>query len=325
MVDRLRKPAAIPLSPSFPVPRVDFSDDHGRLKATLVTGESIEVLLYGATIISWTTHGREHLFLSDAAHLDGSKPVRGGIPLVFPVFGPPPAQGATARLAQHGFARSSRWEFLNRSTSESASKAGRAPGDSSVTLDFGLSASQLTAEARQAWPYDFALIYSVTLGRDGLETSIQVRNEGREPFDFQVLLHTYLRVEDIAKTTVAGLHDVRYVDKVRAGPAAPKEETESNAVVAIRGETDRVYQSVAVDRPVTVLEQGQARFEIRRDNLSDVVVWNPGPDKAAAMADLRPDDAWTHLLCIEAGAVAGWQKLDPGDTFEGGQTIKPFV
>ena len=27
-------------------------------------------------------------------------------------------------------------------------------------------------------------------------------------------------------------------------------------------------------------------------------------------------------VCVEAGTVAGWQKLDPGDAFEGGQTIK---
>lgn len=38
---------------------------------------------HGATIISWKVDGRELLFCSKLALLDGSKPIRGGIPLVF--------------------------------------------------------------------------------------------------------------------------------------------------------------------------------------------------------------------------------------------------
>jgi glucose-6-phosphate 1-epimerase len=36
-------------------------------------------------VTSWKTGGQEQLFVSEKAHLDGSKPIRGGIPLVFPV------------------------------------------------------------------------------------------------------------------------------------------------------------------------------------------------------------------------------------------------
>ncbi len=85
MVDRAKKPSAIPLSPAFPTPRVEFTDNNDRITATLTTGESVEVLLHGATVISWKSAGRENLFLSDKAVLDGSKGVRGGIPVVFPV------------------------------------------------------------------------------------------------------------------------------------------------------------------------------------------------------------------------------------------------
>lgn len=63
-----------------------MSDDNSRVTASLPTGERVEVLLYGATVISWkSSNGKENLFLSSKAQLDGSKPVRGGIPLVFPV------------------------------------------------------------------------------------------------------------------------------------------------------------------------------------------------------------------------------------------------
>jgi glucose-6-phosphate 1-epimerase len=108
------------------------------------------------------------------------------------VFGQAPDHAATSKLPQHGFARTSRWEFLGKSTSESGeTKDG---GDSSVKLDFGLSPNNLTEESRKAWPYEFGLIYSVTLGREGLTTSIVVQNVGEKAWEFQVLMHTYLRI-----------------------------------------------------------------------------------------------------------------------------------
>jgi len=196
MVDRPKKPSALnPISPGLaPQAQINITHSNSRISAVLPSGESLEILLYGATIISWKdATGHEKLWLSDAAKLDGSKAVRGGIPLVFPVFGTAPDHAATAKLPQHGFARNSRWEFLGKSTNESSrNKDG---GDSSVKLDFGLSASNLDEAAKKAWPYEFGLIYSVTLGREGLTTSIVVRNEDERAWDFQTLMHTYLKVE----------------------------------------------------------------------------------------------------------------------------------
>ena len=86
MVDRPHKPSAI--SPSAPgsQPSVDFFADNTKVTALLPTGESVEVLLHGATVTSWKSKdGVENLWVSDKAALDGSKPVRGGIPVVFPV------------------------------------------------------------------------------------------------------------------------------------------------------------------------------------------------------------------------------------------------
>lgn len=86
MVDRPKKPTALSTnSPSLQA-QVTTSFSDSRISAILPTGESIIVLLHGATIISWKDKsGNEQLWLSEAAKLDGSKPVRGGIPLVFPV------------------------------------------------------------------------------------------------------------------------------------------------------------------------------------------------------------------------------------------------
>lgn len=110
-MERAKKPTAIPVSPVAPAPQVSISDDNSRVTASLPTGESVEILLYGATVISWkSAGGKENLFLSSKAHLDGSKAVRGGIPLVFPVSRLIPHQGfavssSQAMISQH-FTRS---------------------------------------------------------------------------------------------------------------------------------------------------------------------------------------------------------------------------
>ncbi len=44
---------------------------------------SLTIYLHGATVTSWKKADKELLFLSEKAILDDSKPIRGGIPLVF--------------------------------------------------------------------------------------------------------------------------------------------------------------------------------------------------------------------------------------------------
>ncbi|KAI1105575.1 galactose mutarotase-like protein [Jackrogersella minutella] len=314
MVDRPNKPTALATTPGLPPqPQVNFSHGNSRVTAVLPNGESVVILLYGATVISWKDRfGTERLWLSDGAKLDGSKAVRGGIPLVFPVFGTAPDHVATAKLPQHGLARNSRWEFLGKSSSESTG-----PSDISVKLDFGLSSATLDDQVKSLWPYTFSIIYSVTLTPENLSTSIVVTNDGDQPIEFQTLMHTYLRIEDVSKIQVTGLEDSEYVDKVDAA----KVKTQSGAV-SITGETDRVYTPVkGPSSPVVVAEGGETVFSIVRDNLKDVVVWNPWTDKAAGMGDFEPKDGFKNMICIEAGSVNGWITLDPGDAFQGAQTI----
>jgi glucose-6-phosphate 1-epimerase len=88
MVERSNKPGPINAASTSntPQPTVDLSEDNSSVTAKLPTGETVTVLLYGATVISWkNADGTQNLWLSEKAALDGSKPVRGGIPVVFPV------------------------------------------------------------------------------------------------------------------------------------------------------------------------------------------------------------------------------------------------
>ncbi|KAL8899488.1 MAG: hypothetical protein Q9192_001535 [Flavoplaca navasiana] len=313
-MDRAKKPAAIPVSPIQPTPQVSISDDNSRVTANLPTGQHVDILLYGATVVSWkSANGKENLFLSSKAHLDGSKPVRGGIPLVFPLFGPPSPNHPTGRLPQHGFARTSRWEYLGKSSSESSTLP-NSKGDASVKLDFGLSNSMLSDSK---WDYDFNLTYSVTLSQDSLETSLVVRNTGTSNYDFHVLFHSYLAVDDISETTVSGLEKAAFKDKMQGG----KEVGPAGKPISIESETDRIY-TTAPEQAIKVVEKGKDRYELTRDMLSDVVVWNPWIEKATGMADFGPENGYKKMLCVEAGSVSAWNTLEAGDTWEGGQRIR---
>ena len=86
-------------------------------------------------------------------------------------------------------------------------------------------------------------------------------------------------------------------------------------------EVDRVY-TVPAEQPITVSEGSEPRFEVTRDMLSDVVVWNPWVEKAKGMADFGPDDGYKNMICVEAGSVSAWNSLEAGDAWEGGQRIK---
>ncbi|KAB8078355.1 galactose mutarotase-like domain-containing protein [Aspergillus leporis] len=317
-MDRSNKPSAIGVGGPIPQPTISFRDN--TVEATLPTGESVTVHLYGATVTSWKlANGKEQLFVSEKAHLDGSKPIRGGIPVVFPVFGPPPQNHATSSLPQHGFARNSTWEFLGKSSSESLGKD--RSGDDSVKLDFGLSRPMLTEEFQKAWTYDFGLVYSVTLTKDSLETNLQVQNKGSQNFDFQVLMHTYFKIDDITDVRVKNLESKSYVDKTQNAAVI----TETSPAIEINKETDRVYQSLDPKVPIIVSSASDDKpiFSLSREGLNDVVVWNPWIEKAKGMADFGPDEAYKNMICVEAGSVAGWQTLEAGDFWEGGQTIRP--
>lgn len=127
-------------------------------------------------------------------------------------------------------------------------------------------------------------------------------------------------MQDISKIQINGLGSTSYVDKVLNA----SEHTQSTPSLSITGETDRVYKSIKQDT-TSISSDGKPRFDVTRDNLEDTVVWNPWIEKNKAMADLEPKDAYKHFVCVEVGAVNGWQKLEPGDVFEGGQVVKSHL
>ena len=60
-----------------------------------------------------------------------------------------------------------------------------------------------TEVTRGLWPHPFRATLRVTLD-EALSTSLTIENTGNAPFEFQSGLHTYLRVGDVRRVTIAG-------------------------------------------------------------------------------------------------------------------------
>lgn len=260
-------------------------------------GDHATIQLHGATVTSWKCKGREMLFVSEKAVFDKKKAIRGGIPVVFPNFGP------WSLGPQHGFARTSQWHISQHPKEEN--------GETRAV--FSLEDSEST---RQMWDYKFRVLYEVTVGKQHLKTTITVENKDEKAFAFTTLLHTYLRVPDVTQTTVSGLKGLNYVDKVLGG----KTFTESNEPVKINGFTDRVYQNSPSEHKITNVGSQNCHVTLWKENFPDTVVWNPWAQKAISMADFG-DDEYPNMLCVEAGYVSKPFVLEPGKKFEAQQTF----
>ncbi|KAJ2602615.1 hypothetical protein GGF40_000575 [Coemansia sp. RSA 1286] len=272
-----------------------FNDAAGNLERVVLSGpkeSSVEIYMYGATVTSWKSQGHERLFVSKQAKLDGTKAIRGGIPLVFPQFGP----GA---LPQHGFARTRPWTFVE------ASEHGEG-----IAATFELTDNEETRAS--AWPFRFILSYTVDITATTLSTIIKYENTDTKEFDFTSLMHTYFRVPDIAHTTVTGLESTTYIDKIKSVTAQ-----ESRTEIAVDANEDRVYEDVP---GIVGVRCGGETVSIRRFNFKDIVLWNPWAEKAREMSDFG-DDEYTQMICVEAGTVASKISLRPGQTISCGQLL----
>jgi glucose-6-phosphate 1-epimerase len=305
----MASPAAQLTAPTTPVAsqggQAVISEKHGEHtfdKVILVhpsSKASCEIYLHGATVTSWKVMGSELLYLSPAAVFAPGKAIRGGIPVVFPQFGP-------GVLPQHGFARNSTWALGETSVVK---------GSGDISQSFTLEDNPTT---RAVWPMHFKLTLTVLLKPTAISMQLRVQNlnsDGR-PFSFTSLLHTYLGVEDISRTTIRGLQNRTFVDQLDEGVL----EAESSPMVNFDcGEVDRIYIDGGLSS-VSVNDGGNCELVLKTTNFKDFVVWNPHVAKTAKMADMPADD-WKKFVCVEAGAINEPVTLQAGKTWEAAQGI----
>ena len=133
------------------------------------------------------------LFMSQFSRFDEGVPIRGGIPVIFPWFGPREGEPA------HGFARIQVWELREIS---------QLP-DGAVTLRLRLPDSPAAA----LFP-KFTVEYLLTIGPT-LTAELVVTNDSEDQlFTFENCLHAYFHIGDITAVSVTGLKGADYLDKV---------------------------------------------------------------------------------------------------------------
>jgi glucose-6-phosphate 1-epimerase len=267
---------AAELTAEFAIPgMLAFEDTTSGLAKARIACHGVEAELYlqGAQLTRWARPGgRPVLFLSERSAFAPGEAIRGGIPVIFPWFGPHPSDPAQP---QHGYARTAPWRLA----------AARQDADG-VTITLRL-------ECDPSWSVE----YSVTIGAR-LRLALTVHNTGDREAVFEAALHTYFAVSDVTQAAVAGLGGCAFIDKTDA----MRRKRAAAAPLVLAGETDSVF----LDAPDTLVlaDPGWGRrTTITKSNARSAIVWNPWADKARAMADLG-EDAWRRMLCVETGNVA---------------------
>jgi len=270
---------------------VMFLDGQGELPMLKVNTawSTAEIYLHGAHV----THFKKKdepglLFMSQCSRFAEGQPIRGGIPVIFPWFGPREGMG------QHGFARVTAWEL----------KEFIPAADGSVSVRLQLPDSP----EGSAYP-PFTAVYTITV-KDDLTLRLDVTNNSEiESLTFENCLHSYFEIGDIKEVSLIGLKGAKYLDKV----SQFAEKTESADAIRISSEVDRIYLNTTSTVEIQDSRLGR-KICIEKHGSTSTVIWNPWIAKAQQMPDFGNDE-YLRMVCVESGNVSSNQIiLPPGET-----------
>lgn len=237
---------------------------------------SAKIALQGAHLFDFKVHGKKKLlFVSETSLFKEGKAIRGGIPICWPWFG---VHETESSFPNHGFARSSLWKHEG---TEDLSE-----GETKVRLIL-----ERTPETYALWPYEFLLTLDIYIGEQ-LKLVLTSKNLDTKPFSVTSALHTYFEIENIYKTTIDGLENQKFYNKCN--------NTSNNIQkgdIDFTQEIDRVYQGVEND---VIIHDNDQNIAVQTDGTMSIVVWNPGKELTARMADLNGHE---HMLCVESANV----------------------
>lgn len=255
----------------------------------LVAGDSRALVTpFGAQVISFQRKGQETLWLSEKVILDGSKPIRGGLPLCWPWFGP---HATDSSKPGHGFARNSLWQVVSQ------------------TADSLLLELTPNTLSQNIFPYAFKAQLEIKLS-DVLELALTTQNLDSQPFDLTQAYHSYLSIEDMAKVRVSGVNANKLQDKLTKSETPFQQDTLTDLVPPF----DQVYWG---QHTAMTLSSGLPALSMESKAMDAMVVWNPGAE--GKFADIA-EDAWQDFICVEA-AQLNPVTLQPGESFTFDMTL----
>ena len=257
---------------------------------------SIEILNFStAQIVAQGAHltrFQDWFYLSPSAIFEAGTAIRGGIPLVFPWFGP---NLRFPEAPAHGFARTAPWKLENQNEKGAI---------------WCLSQDDATS---QFWPFAYQAQIEFSFG-ETLDLRFRIQNCDRRSFNFEFAFHAYFAVSDVRHVKLQGLDGCEFLDQIDN----LARHTQNNDVI-FEGETDRIY--LDTNGPLEIVD-GASGFVLRNlGGWRSTVVWNPWAEKAARLKDLGADQ-WPHFVCVECGAVAeNAPHLHSGQSYEIGVSI----
>jgi glucose-6-phosphate 1-epimerase len=253
-----------------------------------------DICLYGAQITNFRPHkAMEILWMSPESNFQEGKPIRGGIPVCFPWFGPHKTDSAKP---QHGFARLMHWNVFETATLPS--------GETMIRLQLCSS-----AETKTYWNYDFCAEMTFVVGKT-LNANLKVTNTSSTPFEYTCALHSYYSVSSIEEIAIEGLQNTGYYNQLEPGDYVQ----ESPELKIKKAETRHYYDTEAtciIDDPFF-----GRRIRVAKSGSKVTTVWNPGEETCSNIDDMA-DDAFHAFVCIEAvNAFNDVIKLAPGESHE---------
>jgi glucose-6-phosphate 1-epimerase len=291
----------------FAIPNaLRFEEGPGGLTRAVIStpAADAEIYLHGAHLTHWKPHGAEPvLFLSSKSFYEPGKAIRGGVPVIFPWFGPR-ADGKAGPM--HGFARTMEWAVEETALDK----------DGAVEIALVLEPDEVT----RSFGYDaFHLRFRMKVGRT-LIMKLEARNDGAEPLVFQEALHTYFAIGDVYRVRVSGLEGAVYIDKT----GGFQRKRQGSDPIRITKETDRVYVNTTSTCVIGDPAIGR-RIMVEKSGSEATVVWNPWDEKIKTFADMAPED-WKHMICVET-ANAGDHSihLAPGASHTLSATIRAIL
>ena len=238
------------------------------------------IALQGAHLFAWQPRGQAPvIWLSERSPRSAGRPLRGGIPLCWPWFGP---HGSDSTFPAHGCVRTLPWRLA-----EAHLEGDRACLEFEPAFDDA---------SRSVWPHPTALRYRVTIGEE-LHIELVTTNSGVDAFTLTQALHTYFAVGDIRQVRIDGLDGHDYLDK----PDGYRRQRQHGSI-GFSGETDRIYLDTANACTIHDPAMGR-RIVVTGSGSRSTVVWNPWVDKSAHIGEFSPD-GYTRMVCVETANAA---------------------
>ncbi|MDO6426395.1 D-hexose-6-phosphate mutarotase [Thalassotalea sp. 1_MG-2023] len=255
-----------------------------------------KVSVYGGHVLSWQpTNQRPVLWLSDKAEYQAGKAIRGGIPICWPWFGPLIDEHGN-NLGNHGFARTSDWQVSSCAITPEA-----------ITLVLSIKGEN----RHSAWQHSFEVEQTLIFSKD-LYQQLSIKNTGESSLQFGHALHSYFAVSDPKNVQLPQLQGVHFDDKITG------KKRQIDELVNCVGPLDRIYY----DNTEQLIKDAdwQRTIKVTSNHCQQWVVWNPGKDIAATMADVHQGGE-TEYVCLEA-ANTQWVSIEAGDSTAVSQQIE---